>query len=134
MAALGARARSRALVAILLAALVIVDTDVGHRWVADRIAAIRTANGLRFTVGRIDGSLYGDARLTDVRVYDLDGLVFAAPQVALDWSPLAVVREPARHRSAGDPDGDACSMRRAPAPTGTQRADPARLRHPHRRG
>ncbi|MGW8277948.1 translocation/assembly module TamB domain-containing protein [Sphingomonas aurantiaca] len=76
------------LIAILGAALLIVDTDIGHRFVADRIAAIRTANGLRFTVGRIDGSLYGDTRLADLRVYDLDGLVFAAPNVTLDWSPF----------------------------------------------
>jgi len=76
------------LLAIVGAALLIVDTDVGHRFVADRIAAIKTANGLRFTVGRIDGSLYGDTRLTDLRVYDLEGLVFQAPDVTLDWSPF----------------------------------------------
>ena len=76
-----------ALVAIVATALVVVDTGIGHRWVADRIGAIRTANGLRFTVGRIDGSLYTDPRLKDVRVYDLDGLLFAAPDVALDWRP-----------------------------------------------
>ncbi len=77
-----------ALFAILGTALLIVDTDIGHRYVADRIAAIRTANGLRFAVGRIDGSLYGDTRLVDLRVYDLDGLVFRAPQVELDWAPF----------------------------------------------
>jgi translocation and assembly module TamB len=77
-----------ALLAIVGAALLIVDTDIGHRFVADRIAAIKTANGLRFTVGRIDGSLYGDTRLTDLRVYDLEGLVFQAPNVTLDWSPF----------------------------------------------
>ncbi|MDQ0837913.1 translocation/assembly module TamB domain-containing protein [Sphingomonas faeni] len=76
------------LLAILGAALLIVDTDIGHRFVADRIAAIKTANGLRFTVGRIDGSLYGDTRITDLRVYDLEGLVFQAPNVTLDWSPF----------------------------------------------
>ena len=77
-----------ALLAIVGAALLIVDTDIGHRFVADRIAAIRTANGLRFTVGRIEGSLYGDTRLVDLRVYDLEGLVFQAPNVTLDWSPF----------------------------------------------
>ncbi|WP_374297256.1 translocation/assembly module TamB domain-containing protein [Sphingomonas sp.] len=75
------------IVAILLAALAVVDTQVGHRWVADQIGRVRTANGLRFAVGRIDGSLYGEARLADVRVYDLDGLVFQAPRVTLDWRP-----------------------------------------------
>ncbi|HVF95097.1 MAG TPA: translocation/assembly module TamB domain-containing protein [Sphingomonas sp.] len=69
-----------------------VDTQVGHRFVAQRIAAIRTPTGLRFSVGRIDGSLYSDTRLVDLRVYDLDGLVFAAPRVTLDWSPLRWIR------------------------------------------
>ncbi len=76
-----------ALVAVFAAALLIVDTDIGHRWVAERIGAIRTANGLRFTIGRIDGSLYGRARLKDVRVHDLDGLLVQAPAVTLDWTP-----------------------------------------------
>ena len=76
-----------ALAAIAALALLVVDTDVGHRWVAQRIGAIRTANGLRFTIGRIDGSLYGRSRLKDVRVYDLDGLLVRAPAVDLDWTP-----------------------------------------------
>ncbi|WP_374942541.1 translocation/assembly module TamB domain-containing protein [Sphingomonas sp.] len=67
--------------------LAVVDSEVGHRWVAQRIDGIRTANGLRFGVGRIDGSLYADTRITDLRVYDLDGLVFQAPSVRLDWRP-----------------------------------------------
>ncbi|MEG3084867.1 translocation/assembly module TamB domain-containing protein [Sphingomonas sp. PB2P12] len=77
-----------ALLVIIGTALLIVDTGIGHRFVADRIAAIKTANGLRFTVGRIEGSLYGDTRLVDLRVYDLEGLVFQAPNVTLDWSPF----------------------------------------------
>ncbi|WP_312489737.1 translocation/assembly module TamB, partial [Sphingomonas sp.] len=76
-----------ALVAVVAAALLIVDTPIGHRWVADRIATIRTDNGLRFSVGRIEGSLYGDMRLTDVRVYDLDGLLVEVPRARLDWRP-----------------------------------------------
>jgi translocation and assembly module TamB len=76
------------LVAIFGAALLIADTDIGHRYIAARIAGIRTANGLRFAVGRIDGSLYGDTRLVDLRVYDLDGLVFQAPHVECDWAPF----------------------------------------------
>ncbi|MFL0414929.1 translocation/assembly module TamB domain-containing protein [uncultured Sphingomonas sp.] len=76
-------------VAILAASLWIVDTDVGHRWVAERINKARPANGLRFTVGRIDGSLYGAAVLRDVRVHDPEGLVFVAPRADLDWRPFA---------------------------------------------
>ncbi|WP_433911074.1 translocation/assembly module TamB domain-containing protein [Sphingomonas yabuuchiae] len=76
-----------ALVGIVLAALGIVDTSIGHRWVADRITTIRTPTGLRFSVGRIDGSLYSDMRLVDLRVYDLDGLLVQVPQARLDWRP-----------------------------------------------
>ncbi|MFN3775968.1 translocation/assembly module TamB domain-containing protein [Sphingomonas parapaucimobilis] len=77
-----------ALVGIALAALGIVDTSIGHRWVVDRIATIRTPTGLRFSVGRIDGSLYSDMRLVGLRVYDLDGLLVQVPQARLDWRPL----------------------------------------------
>ena len=76
-----------ALIGIVLAALGVVDTSIGHRWVADRIATIRTDTGLRFSVGRIDGSLYSDMRLVDLRVYDLDGLLVQVPQARLDWRP-----------------------------------------------
>ena len=78
-----------ALVALAAAVLVLVDTSIGHRFVADRIGEVRLANGLRFSVGRIDGSLYSNTRLTNLRVYDPQGLVFQAPDVALDWRPAA---------------------------------------------
>jgi translocation and assembly module TamB len=78
-----------ALVALVVTVGFVVDTDVGHRIVADRINGLRPANGLRFQVGRIDGSLYDKAVLVDVRVYDPEGLVLAVPRAALDWRPLA---------------------------------------------
>lgn len=81
-----------AMIGIVLAALSIVDTSIGHRWVADRVATIRTPTGLRFSVGRIDGSLYSDMRLVDLRVYDLDGLLVRVPQARLDWRPLHWMR------------------------------------------
>ena len=76
-----------AVTAVMAAALFGVDTDIGHRFVANRIGAVRTANGLRFSVGRIDGSIYSNTRIRDLRVYDIRGLVFTAPDLALDWSP-----------------------------------------------
>lgn len=85
------RILAAATVAILLllgAALLVVDTDIGHRWVASRIGDIRAANGLRFTVRQIDGSIYKRARLRDLRVYDPRGLFFHAPEVELDWNPF----------------------------------------------
>jgi len=78
-----------ALVALVVIAAAIVDTGIGHRFVVDRIGALRPANGLRFRIGRIDGSLYGKATLIDVRVYDSHGLILSVRRAQLDWQPLA---------------------------------------------
>ena len=82
-----------ALVALLLvgagAALWLVDTSIGHRFIADQIAAQRPASGLRFSVGRITGSVWSKATLTDVRVSDPQGPVLVVPRAELDWRPLA---------------------------------------------
>ena len=74
-----------ALLLIAALTLAIVDTRWGHGFVAERIGKIRTPTGLRFSVARIDGSLYGRATLRDVRVYDPEGLVFRTPAAELDW-------------------------------------------------
>ena len=78
-----------ALLVLVAAVGWVLDTDVGHRLITDKIAALRPASGLRFTIGRIEGSIYSNATLIDVRVYDPEGLVFAAPRAQLDWRPLA---------------------------------------------
>ncbi|OWK31921.1 translocation/assembly module TamB domain-containing protein [Sphingomonas mucosissima] len=106
-----------AAVGVLLATLWIIDTDIGHRWVAERINATRPANGLRFTVGRIDGSLYGAAVLRDVRVHDPEGLVFAAPCAELDWRPFAWLSNRLDIRSLRVPVGMLAKLPRT-RPTG----------------
>lgn len=68
---------------------IVIDTDVGRRFVADRVNALAPANGLRFHVGRIDGSLYHHAELVDFRLYDPDGLVLSVPRARLAWRPFA---------------------------------------------
>jgi translocation and assembly module TamB len=77
------------ILALVVLALAALDTSIGHRWVADRIAQLRPSNGLRYSVGRIDGSLYSRARLIDVRISDPKGLVLYVPRAELHWSPLA---------------------------------------------
>jgi translocation and assembly module TamB len=76
-------------VALVLAALVVLDSSLGHRLVADRIAAITPGSGLRIEIGRIDGSVYGAARLRDIRVSDPEGVFLTVPEAELDWRPLA---------------------------------------------
>jgi len=77
-----------ALLALMLVALVVLESPIGHRFVVDRIARYAPASGLRVDIGRIDGSLMGSATLRDVRFSDPDGLFLRVPVVELDWRPL----------------------------------------------
>ncbi|WP_156679665.1 translocation/assembly module TamB domain-containing protein [Sphingomonas profundi] len=77
------------LIALIVAGLVVIDTDPGHRFLADRIAAMAPRSGLRIRIGRIDGSIWGETRLRDVRLSDPQGLFLEIPELALDWHPTA---------------------------------------------
>jgi translocation and assembly module TamB len=77
-----------ALLLAILAAAWAIDTGPGHRFLADRIAALAPATGLRIRVGRIEGSIWTRATLRDLRLYDRQGLFLQSPSVALDWRPL----------------------------------------------
>lgn len=77
------------LIALVVAVLLIADSSIGHRFITDQISALRPSNGLRYSVGRINGSIYGEMTLIDVRVRDAKGLVLEVPRAALRWSPLA---------------------------------------------
>jgi len=66
-----------------------LDTGPGHRFIIDRIAQLAPSSGLRIRIGRIDGSLWGEATLRDVRLYDPQGLFLEIPEADLDWRPAA---------------------------------------------
>src|SRR5690606_33768003 len=57
-----------ALLLLLAIGLVALDTAPGHRWLVDRISEIETKSGLRFRIGRIEGSVFGESRLRNVQV------------------------------------------------------------------
>ena len=77
-----------ALLALVGIAYVGADSGVGRRFLSDRIAEIAPQSGLRIRVGRIEGSIYKDAVLRDVRLYDPKGLFATIPEARLDWSPF----------------------------------------------
>lgn len=77
-----------ALALLLGGALLFIDSDVGRRVVADRIEALRPTSGLRFEIGRIDGSIWSRATIRDFRIADPRGVFFESPAVELDWHPL----------------------------------------------
>lgn len=70
------------------AALVGLDTPVGHRLVADIIASNELDNGLRISIGRIEGSIYGRARLSGIVLRDSHGIFLRAGEGVFDWRPL----------------------------------------------
>jgi translocation and assembly module TamB len=78
--------------ALLLAPLVLISTffatPIGKRFIADQIAAVAPASGLRFEVGRIEGDIYSQAVLRQVVVSDPKGVFLTIPEVQLDWRPL----------------------------------------------
>jgi translocation and assembly module TamB len=69
--------------------LVSLDTAPGHRWLVDRLGEIETKSGLRFKIGRIEGSVFGESRLRNVQVLDTRGVFLTSPEVTLEWSPVA---------------------------------------------
>jgi translocation and assembly module TamB len=90
---------------ILLSFLVILlawalDTGPGRRLIADRVAEIAPSSGLRIRIGRIDGSIYGRARLRDVRLFDSRGLFLEVPELRLDWRPVSWIANRLDIRSA----------------------------------
>jgi len=106
-------------VLLIVAALALLNSSIGQRWVTDRIAEVAPASGLTVTIGRIDGNLYGKARLHDVALADPKGVFLTVPLVDLDWRPASWfargldVRELVTHRGTlyrlprlnpGDPD------------------------------
>lgn len=77
------------IMALAAIGLVLLDTAPGHRFIVDRIAQIETASGLRFRVGRIEGSIFGESRLKSVEVLDRRGTFLTSPEIDVDWSPGA---------------------------------------------
>ena len=78
-----------AIMALATIGLVLLDTAPGHRLIVDRIAQIETASGLRFRIGRIEGSIFGETRLKSVEVLDRRGVFLTSPEIDVDWSPGA---------------------------------------------
>jgi translocation and assembly module TamB len=76
------------LLAPFVLAALFFATPIGKRFIADQIAAAAPASGLRFTVGRIEGDLYGQAVLRQVTVSDPKGAFLTIPEVRLDWRPF----------------------------------------------
>ena len=77
------------LLALLAVGLVVLDSAPGHRWIVDQIAKIETVSGLKFRIGRIEGSIFGQSTLRNVEILDAKGVFFSSPEIDIDWTPAA---------------------------------------------
>jgi len=81
-----------AILVLLLGVFAWLNTDLGRRYVVRQINALETASGLDIQVGRIEGSVFGELTLRDLRLSDPKGLFFVAPEAKMDWRPFAYLR------------------------------------------
>jgi translocation and assembly module TamB len=78
-----------AVAALIGAGLLLLDTEIGHAFIARQINATRLQSGVNFRVNRIDGSIYGTMILRDFEVRDTKGPFASAKQVTVDWRPFS---------------------------------------------
>ncbi len=100
-----------AIVALIAAFLLWLNTDPGRRFIVRQINAFETVSGLKVQVGRIEGSVFGELILHDVALADPQGIFFRAPTAELDYRPLAYLRNHIDIRSLNIP---AARMSRLP--------------------
>jgi len=87
-----------------------VASDGGRAAVARLLGLYAPKSGLRIGVGRVEGDIFGHARLHDLTLADPDGVFARVPLLDLDWRPLALIDNRLTVRSAVA--GDAIVMRR----------------------
>ncbi len=85
---------------MLAVGLVLLDTAPGHRFLADRIARLEIKSGLKIEIGRIEGSVFGEAHLKNVRISDRQGEFLTSPDILLDWAPRRLSQQPIAYRAA----------------------------------
>jgi translocation and assembly module TamB len=77
------------LIVLVVAAGLGINTDPGRRLLVNILNGIKLESGLQVQIGAIDGSIYGDMTLRDVKVRDAYGVVATSPKVHVDWRPMA---------------------------------------------
>ena len=77
------------LLGLLAVGLLLLDSQTGHRFIADRIAALDNADCSEIRIGRIEGSVYNQMVLRNIEVRDPGGAFLTIDRAEVDWSPLA---------------------------------------------
>ena len=78
-----------AIVALAGAAVLLLDTGPGRRFVVDQIESLEFENGMEIGIGRIEGSIYGEMVIHDFSLSDPRGEFLTSPEMRVDWRPFA---------------------------------------------
>lgn len=92
------------LVALAATLVALLDTAPGRRFVVDQIENLEFENGMRIGIDRIDGSLYGEATIRGLTLYDPKGPFLRVPVARLDWRPFKYLRNHIDIRSLYAPE------------------------------
>lgn len=68
-----------------------LDSDSGHAFIIKKVEALEPEDGLRINMAGIEGSIYGEMEIVDLKLADPKGVFFEAGRVGVDWNPLAWV-------------------------------------------
>ena len=77
---------------LLFAAAKWIDTDNGRAFLVRQLPLYAPKSGMTVRIGRIDGSIFGQAVLHDVAVGDPQGVFARIARMELDWRPLDFAR------------------------------------------
>ena len=92
-----------ALVLLVGAALLGLNTGPGKRFIIGQIEAFDLENGMQVGIGAIDGSIYGTMVVRDLELADPQGVFLTSPEVAVDWRPFAFIGNHVDVRSLTSP-------------------------------
>ena len=65
-----------------------IDTESGHRFIEKRINQLETKSGIGFQVEGIDGSIYNELSLKNIKLSDTKGQFFNAHNIEVNWFPI----------------------------------------------
>jgi translocation and assembly module TamB len=101
------------LIAFLVLLAAGLDTAPGHGLILTAVDRTSLGRGIGLNIARIDGSIYGRMTLRDVALSDPRGVFVTAPELTLDWRPLALLDGETRIETLQAPVID---LARAPQP------------------
>lgn len=69
-----------------------LDTENGRAFIIRQLPGYKLQSGLTINAGRIDGSIFGNAVIHDVRIGDPGGVFAQIPVLSIDWRPLDLLQ------------------------------------------